>query len=163
MRPGNRRDSLPEEQISSFLSVSVSRRLPGFVLVGAIGFLIDAGILTALMTGFGFGHYGARAFSFTVAVTATWYMNRRWVFERNAVRMSGREYTSYLLVQVIGAVINLSAFVAVIEFVPHLAKAPVIPLALGAAVALMFNFSASSRFVFSEPQNQKPGPGGSCR
>jgi putative flippase GtrA len=161
MRAGDRRASLPEEQSSSFLSVSVLRRLPGFVLVGAIGFLIDAGILTALMTGLGFGPYGARAISFTVAVTATWYMNRRWVFERIAVRMSGREYTSYLLVQIIGAVINLSVFVAVIEFVPELAATPVIPLAVGAAVALMFNFSASSRFVFSETRNQKPGPGGS--
>jgi len=163
MRAGNRRASLPAEQSSTILGVSFLRRLPGFVLVGAIGFLIDAGILTALMTGFGFGPYGARAISFTVAVTATWYMNRRWVFERTGVRMSGREYTSYLLVQVIGAVINLSVFVAAIEFVPRLANTPVIPLALGAAVALIFNFNASSRFVFSEPRNQKSGPGESCK
>lgn len=140
---------------------SVFRRLPGFVLVGAIGFVIDAGILTVLMTGFGFDHYSARAISFTVAVTATWYMNRRWVFERNAVPMSGREYTSYLIVQVIGAVINLSVFVAVIELVPELARIPVIPLAIGAAAALLFNFSASSRFVFSKPRSREPGHGGS--
>lgn len=137
------------------------RRLPGFALVGAIGFLIDAGILTVLMTGFGFDHYSARAISFTVAVTATWYMNRRWVFERNAVRMSGREYTSYLLVQIIGAVINLSIFILVIEFVPELARIPVIPLAIGAAAALLFNFSASSQFVFSEPRSQEPDHDGS--
>jgi putative flippase GtrA len=133
--------------------------LPGFILVGAIGFLIDAGILTALMKSLGFGHYGARAISFTIAVTATWYMNRRWVFERNAVRMSSQEYTSYLSVQVIGALINLSVFAAVIEFVPGLAKIPVIPLAVGAAVALMFNFSASSRFVFADAKNQTTEPG----
>lgn len=154
MRTGNRRDSSPEEQSSSVL-----RRLPGFVLVGAIGFLIDAGILTTLMTGFSFGHYGARAISFTVAVTATWYMNRRWVFGRIAVRMSGREYTAYLLVQIIGALINLSVFFAVIEFVPELVRMPVIPLALGAAVALLFNFGASSRFVFPESPRREAGPG----
>ena len=163
MRPGNRREALPEQKNSSVLGISVLRRLPGFVLVGAIGFLVDAGILTALMTGFGFCHYGARAISFTVAVTATWYMNRRWVFDRTGIRMSGREYTSYLLVQVIGAVINLSVFVAMIEFVPILAKTPVIPLALGAAVALMFNYSASSRFVFSESRNEKVGHGETLR
>lgn len=137
--------------------------MPGFVFVGAIGFLIDAGILTLLMTGFGFDHYTARAISFTAAVTATWYMNRRWVFERNAVPMNGREYTSYVVVQIIGAVINLSVFVMVIEFVPRLARLPVIPLAIGAAAALLFNFSAMSRFVFSEPHSQKPGHGGSGR
>ena len=136
------------------MSKSIFRRLPGFVLVGAIGFLIDAGILTALMTSADFGHYSARAISFTIAVTATWYINRRWVFARGAVEMTGREYTSYLLVQVVGAVINLSVFVAVIEFVPELARIPVIPLAVGATVALLFNFTASSRLVFSESRNQ---------
>ena len=163
MRPDSYRGSLAEQRGSSVLNASVLRRLPGFILVGAIGFVIDAGILTILMTGLDFGHYGARAISFSTAVTVTWYANRRWVFERMTVRMSGREYTSYLLVQIIGAVINLSVFVAVIEFVPSLAKLPVIPLALGAAVALMFNFSASSRFVFSKRQNQHPGHGGSAR
>ncbi len=138
-----------------------SRKLPGFVVVGAIGFLIDAGILTILMTGFGFDHYSARAISFTVAVTFTWYMNRRWVFEKSSASMNGREYSSYIFVQVIGAVINLSVFVAVIEIVPSLTSMPVIPLAVGAVTALLFNFSASSRFVFSEPQNNKTEPGGS--
>lgn len=130
------------------------RLLPGFVLVGAIGFLVDAGILTALVNGLGVGHYAARAVSFTAAVTATWYMNRRWVFEKLATRKRGREYTSYLIVQAIGAVINLSIFITVIELVPGLANAPVIPLAIGAAVALLFNFGASSRFVFTAPKKK---------
>jgi putative flippase GtrA len=137
-----------------------SRKLPGFVVVGAIGFLIDAGILTLLMTGFGLDHYSARALSFTVAVTFTWYMNRRWVFEKSTASMSGREYSSYLVVQVIGALINLSVFVAVIEFVPRLANMPVIPLAVGAIAALLFNFNASSRFVFSKSQDSKTESGG---
>jgi putative flippase GtrA len=143
---------------------SVSRaKLPGFVVVGAIGFLIDAGILTVLMTGFGLDHYSARAISFTVAVTFTWYMNRRWVFEKSTASMSGREYSSYLVVQAIGAVINLSVFVAVIEIVPKLTSLPVIPLAIGAVAALLFNFSASSRFVFSESRDSKTKSGGSER
>ena len=70
------------------------RRLPGFAIVGAIGFLIDAGVLTLLMTRFGFDPYGARTISFTLAVTATWYMNRQWVFGRADVPMSKREYLS---------------------------------------------------------------------
>jgi len=128
----------------------VSRLLPGFAVVGAIGFLVDAGILTTLMAGFDMHHYAARAISFPAAVTTTWYLNRRWVFDRRAVRMSGREYMSYVLVQVIGAMINLLVFVAVIELVASLKALPVIPLALGAGVALLFNFGASRRFVFAD-------------
>ncbi len=127
-----------------------SRRLPGFAVVGAIGFLIDASILTLLMTGVGLDHYTARAISFTVAVTSTWYMNRRWVFDRQSVKMSGREYATYVIVQIVGAMINLLVFVAAIEFIESLRNIPVIPLAMGAAVALLFNYGASSRFVFDE-------------
>jgi putative flippase GtrA len=127
-----------------------SRRLPGFAVVGAIGFLIDASILTLLMTGVGLDHYTARAISFTAAVTSTWYMNRRWVFDRQSVKMSGREYATYVVVQVIGAMINLLVFVAAIELIENLRNNPVIPLAMGAGVALLFNYGASSRFVFDE-------------
>jgi putative flippase GtrA len=134
-----------------------SRRLPGFALVGAVGFLVDAGILTALMTGYGFGPYAARAISFTAAVTTTWYLNRRWVFDRQAVPLSGREYFSYVTVQVIGALINLLVFVVAIELVTSLRDIPVVPLAIGAGVALLFNFGASSRFVFGGNHRQRTG------
>ena len=138
-----------------------SRAFPRFVLVGGIGFLVDASILTMLMTGFGFDHYSARAISFTAAVTATWYMNRRWVFNRRTVRISGREYTAYLLVQVTGAVINLSLFALIIELLPRFAELPVIPLAAGAAAALLFNFTAASRLVFPGADEQAAGRDGS--
>lgn len=141
-----------QQQDPASVDVSFFRRLPGFVLVGAIGFIVDASILTVLMTGFSFDHYSARAISFTTAVTVTWYLNRRWVFNRRAVPMSGREYSAYVLVQIIGAVINLVIFVVVIELVPDLARIPVIPLAIGAVAGLLFNFTASSFFVFRNRQ-----------
>ena len=127
-----------------------AKRLPKFASVGAIGFLIDAGILTLLMTGFGLHHYLARAISFSAAVTTTWYLNRRWVFDRAAVQMSGSEYFRYFAVQVIGAMINLGVFVLAIELSENLVNVPVVPLAMGAALALLFNFGASSRFVFAD-------------
>ena len=57
-------------------------------------------------------------------------------------------------VQVIGAAINLLVFVVAIELFAGLARVPVVPLAMGAALALLFNFGASSRFVFSDTENQ---------
>ncbi len=133
------------------------QRLPKFAVVGAIGFLIDAAILTLLMNGFGFGPYGARAVSFATAVTATWYLNRRWVFSQNATRINGREYTSYMVVQFAGATINLMVFILIIELLPKFANIPIIPLAVGAIAALTFNFIASSKFVFTatEPNKQR--------
>ncbi len=143
-------NDLQSEPVS--VDASFFRRLPGFVVVGAIGFIVDAAILTVLMTGFSFDHYSARAISFTAAVTITWYLNRRWVFNRRNVPMTGREYSAYVLVQIIGAIINLVIFVIVIELVPGLATVPVIPLAIGAVAGLLFNFTASNFFVFRKPQ-----------
>lgn len=132
---------------------TTSQPLPGrlsrFTLVGGVGFMIDAGILTLLVNVLGFGHYGGRAISFTAAVTATWLANRYWVFRTDASLDRRKEYTRYLAVQIAGAAINLCVYVLAIESLPHLARIPVVPLAIGATVALLFNYSASGRFVFT--------------
>jgi putative flippase GtrA/precorrin-6B methylase 2 len=110
--------------------------------------MIDASVLTLLVNGYGEDHYVARAVSFTLAVSATWLGNRRWVF--SPTEKAVPEYAGYFAVQIMGAVINLGVFVTVIELYPMLARLPVLPLAIGAAAALFFNFFASRRFVFAQ-------------
>jgi putative flippase GtrA len=116
--------------------------------VGAIGFLVDASILTVLVTGLGWGHYGARAISFATAVTVTWYLNRRWTFAKRACSDRRREYSRYFIVQAIGAVINLGVYSLCIELYSPLAAVPIVPLAIGAGIAMIFNFLASRYFAF---------------
>ena len=118
-----------------------------FAAVGAIGFIVDAGLLTLLVSLGGWHHYSARAISFAVAVTITWLCNRSWVFTKTD--RAHREYLGYFSVQVAGALINLGTYVVVIETWPALSAVPVIPLAIGASLALIFNFLASRRFVFA--------------
>lgn len=130
-----------------------SRQLRRFAAIGSLGFLIDAGLLTALVNGMSWGHYTARALSFSLAVSATWYCNRRWVFQPTANRSS--EYARYAAVQIGGAVLNLSIYVAAIEWIPPLAAWPVIPLALGAAVSMGFNFVLSRALVFAGSAEQR--------
>ncbi len=122
------------------------RRFLRFALVGGVGFAIDASVLTLLVNGLGYDHYVSRAVSFALAVTATWLINRRWVFA--AGMPTGREYSGYFAVQLLGAFINLGIYVLIIELLPPLAAIPVIPLACGAAVALIANFYLVRRFVF---------------
>lgn len=123
------------------------RRLSSFAVVGGIGFIVDAGILSALVQIAGWSHIPARALSFAGAVTVTWYLNRRWVFTPTANRT--REYGSYFGVQTVGAVINLGTYAAVIAAFPSLARLPVLPLAIGSAMALLFNYTAAKRWVFA--------------
>ena len=115
--------------------------------MGGLGFLVDAAILSLLVHAGGWPHYAARAVSFATAVTVTWYCNRHWIFSRTAD--SAREYGAYFGVQAIGAVINLGTYALVIALVPALAAVPIVPLAAGAACAVLFNYSAASRWVFT--------------
>jgi putative flippase GtrA len=122
--------------------------LSRFALVGVLGFVIDASVLTLLVNGFGHDHFTSRAISFSLAVTATWLANRRWTFEPTEHR--GKEYAGYLSTQLVGAIINLGIYVLLIQFIPSLAKTPVIPLACGAFVALLFNFASARWLVYSK-------------
>jgi putative flippase GtrA len=122
-------------------------RFPSFVAVGVLGFIVDAAILSTLVHVYAWPHFSARALSFATAVTLTWYCNRQWVFSRTSDR--AREYGAYFGVQAVGAVINLGTYALVIALFPALARLPLIPLAAGAALALVFNYSGASRWVFA--------------
>jgi putative flippase GtrA len=69
------------------------------------------------------------------------------VFERTA--HARREYGAYLLTQVAGATINLGCFSLLIELAPSLARMPIVPLAGGAILAMLFNFFIVKRWVFA--------------
>jgi putative flippase GtrA len=115
-----------------------------------VGFLIEAVIITWLVSVLDVNIFLARVISFSVAVTSTWAINRNFAFAGLQRERRGREYSAYFLVQIIGAALNLAVFVAVIAAWPHLRAMPVIPLAIGAAVALIFNFAASRAWVFND-------------
>jgi putative flippase GtrA len=120
-------------------------RFAPFVGVGAIGFIIDASILT-LLASFGWSNYAARAVSFPIAITVTWLCNRNWVFTRtDNVR---REYGAWVLTQVVGAAINLGGFALLLSLFPRLETVPVVALIGGGILALLFNYFAARRWVF---------------
>ena len=129
---------------------AIAGELVAFGVVGAIGFAIDGGILTLLATRLGVDVYAARTISFSVATLATWLLNRRAVFRARAAPRGGRreEYVRYLAVQVCGAAINLGVFSALIAVHPALRAVPIVPLAVGAAIAMIFNYAGVRYWAF---------------
>ena len=119
-----------------------------FGAIGGIGFIIDGGILTALHSVWGIGLIPARLVSFSVAVTATWALNRRYTFTTRQDPQAFSEWRRYAAVNGVGALLNLGIFFALIARFPQLAALPLLPLALAASVALLFNFVASRQFAF---------------
>ncbi|MDP6437183.1 MAG: GtrA family protein [Gammaproteobacteria bacterium] len=121
---------------------------PAFVVVGGIGFIVDASILATLIHGYGWGDYTARIVSFTVAVTVTWYLNRRYAFPATQTPDRKKEYTRYLTVQGSGMAINILVYSLCISTSELMDTWPVLALAVGSAVALIFNYVGSRLFVF---------------
>lgn len=119
-----------------------------FTVVGAIGFIVDASILAILVHGYGWGDYSARLVSFAVAVSATWYLNRSYVFAAQKTVDRGSEYTRYLAVQVSGMAINFLVYSLCIATNETMDRWPVLALAVGSAVALFFNYAGARIFVF---------------
>lgn len=122
-----------------------------FSVIGLFGFVTDGAVLTFLSVGIGINIYLSRFISFTLASLATWLLNRRHTFRRiskDIKRSPTNEYIRYIVIQISGALINLGIFTWLVAVNPALHAIPVIPLAAGAGVALVFNFVGARIWVY---------------
>ena len=131
-----------------------NRPLPAFIAVGAIGFVLDAGLMLLMIKAFACHPIGARLVSFLVAVSCTWLLNRRWAFRGRGSRSRSFEYAGYFAIQVAGATLNVGVFLGCLLLWPQLVSVPLLPFAIGAAVALLFNYALLRRTLYRrEAQN----------
>jgi len=133
-------------------------RLPGFLVVGTIGLLVDAAVLALLVYGFDWGNYSARAVSFGTALTTTWLLNREFVFSDGKLSNTGKEYGRYLALQLISMIVNLGVYSLCIALNSFMAQQPLIALAAGCASGLVFNYIGMRFFVFTGDGQQDSGP-----
>lgn len=117
-----------------------------FTVVGGVGFLIEALLLTYFATVPSVGPIWGRFISFPLAVLATWWLNRTLTFK--STNDPGREGMRYFLVQIFGALANLAVFISLVSHFPSLQGIPAVPLFMAAIVGLIVNFVLSKKFVF---------------
>lgn len=120
-----------------------------FCVVGAAGFLADAGVLALLHYGVGLGPLGARAISAPLAVFLTYNLNRSWTFP------AGRQsfllgMALYSTVQCAGLLSNLAIYSVAITAMPSPLSEPMVAFVSASAMALAINY-AGSRFVALSP------------
>jgi len=126
----------------------LGREISRFAIVGAIGFVVDAGVLY-LMLYLGLGPYLGRIVSFLAAATATWALNRRFTF-RHLIgkRASLREWLQYLLLMGLGFCANYGVYVLVLAVLENAGRlAPMIGVAAGSLAGMGVNF-VTSRTLF---------------
>lgn len=121
-----------------------------FAVIGAIGFVVDGGILTILNSLYAFDLLFSRLVSYPVAVTVTWYLNRHRTFSESKDQRAALEWGRYTAVNSIGALLNMSIFFSLVYRFKLMANMPLLPLLIAASIALIFNFLASKHIVFRE-------------
>ena len=130
---------------------AIGRQAASFIIVGGLGFIVDASILTFLNSVYKIELLPARLVSFSVAVTVTWLLNRRRTFADRKDHRKVREWSRYAAVNGVGALLNLGIFFWLLHRFSALNDVPLVPLAIAASVAMVFNFIASRQLAFPYP------------
>jgi len=118
-----------------------------FGVSGVAGFIVDAGIVALFTTARWLGPIMAQAIAFTVAVTVTWLINRHWTFAKHASERWLHEWVRYVAANSVGAVVTNGVYVILVT-VTVFSNSPLLAIAVGALVGMVFNFELSKRLVF---------------
>ena len=120
-----------------------------FALVGVVGYIVNAGMVEALAPAM--GPIWAQVLAFPVAVTVTWWLNRRYTFGASH-RAIHQEWLRYVLANALGWVVNNGAYVWMIFSIPLAYKHPALAVAVGSLAGMVFNFAMTRHIVF-KPSN----------
>lgn len=118
-----------------------------FGVVGTMGFVVDAAVLTAMLA-LGLGPYGGRVVSYLAAASATFALNRAWTFRSAARAPVARQWGVFLALNLLGFAANYGTYAALIATSPLVAAHPVLGVAAGSLAGMFINFALSRRFVF---------------
>lgn len=119
-----------------------------FGIVGIVGFLVDAIILLVLVYIFLFDISLSRILSFLMAVFVTWLLNRNFTFNKKDKYSKKKEYSYYLTIQSVGALLNYIVFIILVKNFLFFEEYLIVPLAIASIIAMFFNFFALRKKVF---------------
>jgi putative flippase GtrA len=116
-----------------------------FLVVGGLGFVIDAG-LTYILIQLGIAPWLARLPAIVCAATFTWLANRYFTYQMKTSRSAG-EAIRYASVASAMAFINYVIFLMLIQ----IGLEPVVSIILATALQTLISFYAYRRFAFKLP------------
>ena len=117
-----------------------------FLLVGTVGFVVDATVLLLLTRGLGVSPVWGRIPSLLIAITTTWWLHRHFTFAwAQRVKPSGREWLRFALVNGVGNGANFALYwILVAGFGWRI----LIALTVSSVVAAGINYGMTARWVF---------------
>ena len=119
-----------------------------FLVVGALGFIVDAGGTLLLSKGLGVPPWVARLPAFVAATWVTYVCHRAWTFAGRANGQPPRSWLAYMTATSLGALLNYVAYSGVLLMLGTAGATIVAGVAAGSIVGLAFNYRISSRVIF---------------
>ena len=123
-----------------------------FGVVGTSGFVVDL-ICYYLLQVLGVPHGVARGISFWPAVTWNWVMNRTSTFGDRERRPRGRQWVEFVTTSGVGFMFSYGMYLVLTNYLPFFDEYRLLAFVAGVASASVFNFIASSLFVYSEKRS----------
>jgi putative flippase GtrA len=128
------------------------RQIPTFVLVGAIGFCVDAGLTVLIAKGLGFSPLLARPPAVVAATISNFLLNRAFTFRGGGGHWSSA-FLRYCLVAASGQALNYVVYAVALTMMVALGlaqSAAVIAFAVacGAGAAMFLTFAGFRFFAF---------------
>ncbi len=124
------------------------RQFLRFAAVGVVGMFADMAALAFALEILHLDVYAGRVFSYLIAATTTWALNRRYTFGAAGQAPLFRQWLRFLGANALGGVINYAVYAAIVTLSPLGAAWPVLAVAPGALAGLAFNFTVSKFWVF---------------
>jgi dolichol-phosphate mannosyltransferase len=125
-----------------------------FGAVGASGFVVDVCFYFFLQW-LGFSHVTARGMSFWPAATWNWALNRISTFGERKKRPKARQWLEFLTSSLLGFALSWGTYTYLTTNIDFFNEYKLVALILGIAGASLFNFAASSLFVYSDKRSTR--------
>jgi putative flippase GtrA len=124
------------------------RRDAKFLVVGAIGFGVDIGLLSGL-TALSTDPLLSRCVSAPVAITVTWILNRLFVFRTSGRLKPAGEYARHVTTQTSAFALNMAAYWWLISGEAVTVMDAAVAACIGSAIGLIINYVGSRYWTYS--------------
>jgi putative flippase GtrA len=118
-----------------------------FCVVGAVAFVVDAGVVQGLVAWREWDPFLARVVSYLAAATTAWWLNRRFTFGAGDAPIH-REWMTYLAVNTAGGLVNYATYAALVLAADTVRAIPALGVAAGSVAGLAVNFALNRWLVF---------------
>lgn len=126
----------------------LSERVIKFAIAGTIALFIDMGVVEALIRLVRLDYYSARVFSYLVAASAAWALNRRFAFHDADRSRPRAQWLRYLALNAFGGAVNYAVYAVLVTVFAFFRTFPFVAVAFGSLAGMTFNFIASRKLVF---------------